>query len=410
MGVRRAVDMALGAADHPRYPIPIRTDGPLIHNRHVLEVLQTRGIEQLNREDDEPVGTVVLRAHGLSLREQEALAQRGAVVLDATCPHVRRVQETVRKYGSRGYMCVVVGDRGHAEVEGVLSFTGRSGHVVSGPEEVAALPDADRVVVVAQTTQDADLFRCTVEKVRARYPGCLVFDTICRSTGQRQEEVRRLAREVDAMIVVGSPNSANTRRLVEISAATGTPTFHVDDDRQLRVDEILGYERVGLTAGASTPSWMISKVVGRLQDGHARRAWPVRYVARLFVRGLINTNVWAAGSAAALTFANLQLLKATGSRAALSVAVAFFFVLSQHLLNQYGRRASLFLSEPDKADFFMANERSLLCLGVASAGLSLFLAAFLPGWYLLAFVAIGLLSGLLYRYRLPRRFGARLGF
>jgi (E)-4-hydroxy-3-methyl-but-2-enyl pyrophosphate reductase len=409
MGVRRAVKMVLDAADAPDRPMPIRTWGPLIHNQQVLRVLESRGIRSTAHVDGPGSGTAVIRAHGLSREEQERLRARSEALLDATCPHVRRVQQIVAQYAGQGYMCVVVGDAGHAEVDGVLSYAAGRGRVVSGPEEVAGLPAAEKVAVVAQTTQDEEVFRRTVDRVRERFGECLAFDTICRSTERRQTEVRELAGKVDAMIVVGGLDSANTRRLAEVSAAAGTPTFHVESERALDLDRILSYEKVGLTAGASTPNWMIRKVVRRLEDEHRRRTRPASYAARLVLRGLVNANLYAAGGAAALTFACSRLLERPPDSVAPCMAVSFFFVLSQHLLNQYGRRELLYLGDPDRADFFLANERALLMLGVCSWALAVFLAFFL-GWWAFGVVVLGSVAGLMYRFSLPRKLSRWVGF
>jgi 4-hydroxy-3-methylbut-2-enyl diphosphate reductase len=408
MGVRRAVGMVLKAADAPDCPEPIRTFGPLIHNRQVLQVLESRGIRALG-EEERASGTVVVRAHGLPRETQAALSRQARRLVDATCPHVRRVQQLAEEYTRQGYTCIIVGDAGHAEVEGVRSFAGALGHVVSGPDEVDALPPADKVVVVAQTTQDEDTFRRTVQRVRQRYGECVAFETVCRSTGQRQAEVRELAPRVDAMVVVGGLDSANTRRLAEISAATGTPTFHVETERDLDLDRLVQCERVGLTAGASTPSWMICRVMRRLEYAGRRRASRGSYLLWTVVSGLVKANVYAAGGAAALTYACAHLFPALPGRLALCMAVAFLFVLGQQLLNQYGRREVLYLSEPDRADFFMANERALLALGAVSFMSALVLAAPL-GWPAFGLVALGSVGGLMYRVKLPRGMNLGLGF
>ncbi len=409
MGVQRAVRMVLDAADDPRHPAPIRTHGPLIHNRQVLQVLERRGVAAMQDADPEGKGTVVVRAHGLPREEQQRLRRDWPDLLDATCPHVRRVQKIVEEYAGRGYMCIVVGDRGHAEVEGVLSYADGAGHVVSGPDEVDALPDAENVVVVAQTTQDEDLFRKTVERAEARYGTCLAFETICRSTGQRQAEVRELAREVEAMIVVGGRNSANTRRLAEISKACGTPTYHVETEAELDVDDLLRYHKVGLTAGASTPNWMIKRVVRRLEDEHRRRSNLAAFLVRTLLRRLVDADVYAAGAAAVLVFVGMRLLPLGPVPEGLCMALAFCFVLSQHLLNQYVRRLTLYLSEPSRADFFLTHQGKLLALAVGSAVAALGLA-FAVGPGALVLTLVGTLAGLMYQVRLPRTLGARVGF
>jgi len=132
MGVRRALRMVLNAADEPSRPVPIKTIGPLIHNRQVLQVLEKRGVVAAGGDESEQIGTAVIRAHGLSEQEQDELRHRCREVLDATCPHVRRVQQILQQHAAEGYTCVVVGDAGHAEVKALLSFTDGAGHVISG--------------------------------------------------------------------------------------------------------------------------------------------------------------------------------------------------------------------------------------------------------------------------------------
>ncbi len=407
MGVQRAVQMVLDAAQDPATVLPIRTPGPLIHNRHVIELLERRGVLAVDDPAGEGVGTAVVRAHGLSRQEGDRLARAAGRLLDATCPHVRRAQELAQQYGAQGCLCVVVGDRGHAEVEGVLSYAGGAGRVVSGPDDVDSLPPAERVAVIAQTTQDEEVFRRTVRRIRERYGECLVFETICRSTAMRQAEVRDLAPKVDAMVIVGDRSSANSRRLAEISAGTGTPTYYVETEEELDVDRLLQCGRVGLTAGASTPNWMIRRVILRLEDEYRRRSRPGLHAMRQVLRGFVYANACAAGAAAALTFASSHLLPSAPAALPLCMSVSFSFVLSQHLLNQYVRRESLYLSEPSRSDYFLAAERVLLWLGIGGSILSLALSGLLGAWAF-ALVALGSALGLLYRLRWPRPLAERL--
>jgi 4-hydroxy-3-methylbut-2-enyl diphosphate reductase len=301
----------------------------------------------------------------------------------------------------------VVGDQGHAEVEGVLSHTRGRGIVVSRPDDVDALPELPKVVVVAQTTQDEDLFARVTERLRQRYPGCLVFDTICRSTQKRQAEAKRMAQQVDVMIVVGGFNSANTRRLAQICSDAGTPTFHVETDWQLDVDRLLQYRRVGVTAGASTPHWMIRRVIRRLRSEYDRRRRSPSYLLRLILAGPIRANVFIGGGAAALTFANWRLMQLEAGPLGLAAALAFFFIMSQHLLSQYAIRNVMYLSDPDKGEFFRANAGAIWLLGVACCALAAFLA-FLLGWLPFVLVLAGTAAGLLYRFEFGRRIGASL--
>jgi len=407
MGVRRALKLTLDAANDAASPRPIVTVGPLIHNRQVLEVLEDKGVAALEGDAAKGMGTAIIRAHGATPKDYERIARCSERVIDATCPHVRKVQKIAERYCAEDYSCVVVGDHGHAEVEGVLSHTGGRGIVVSRPEDVDSLPAMDKVVVVAQTTQDEEVFARATERLRHRYPGCLVFDTICRSTQERQAEAKRMAQQVEVMVVVGGLNSANTRRLAQICSDAGTPTFHVEADWQLDVDRLLHYRRVGVTAGASTPHWMIRRVIRKLRSEYDRRRRSPSYILRLILAGPIRANVFLGGGAAALTFANWHLMPLKAGPLGLAMSLAFFFIMAQHLLSQYAKRSVMYLSDPDKGEFFRANAGVIWLLGVSCCALAAFLA-FLLGWIPFVLVLAGTAAGLLYRFEFGRRIGPSL--
>ncbi len=398
MGVRRALKLTLDAANDPASPRPIATVGPLIHNRQVLEVLDAKGIATAAGQTRERTGTAIVRAHGVPPQQYELLRQRCERVVDATCPHVRNVQKIAERYGKDGYWCIVVGDRGHAEVEGVLSYAHGRGVVVSSPEEVEGLPEMAKVIVVAQTTQDKETFGRAVERIRRKYPGCRVFDTVCHSTQMRQAEAKRLAQQVEAMVVVGGFNSANTCRLAKICAGTGTPTFHVESERQMDLELLLRCRRIGVTAGASTPRWMIRRVLRRIRSEHDRRRRSLRHLMHLILAGPIRTNVFIGGAAAAMTFAGHRLIPISNGLLGHSMALAFFFILAQHLFNQYSKREAMYLNDPDRGEFFRTNASTLLALGAAACGLALFLALLL-GLLPFAVMLAGTLAGLLYRFQ-----------
>jgi len=407
MGVRRALNLTLDAANDPSNARPITTIGPLIHNRQVLEVLDAKGIATMSDHLDGRVGTAIIRAHGITPRQRERLGEGCQKVIDATCPHVRKVQRIAQQHCEDGYWCVVVGDPGHAEVEGVLSYAGGRGLVVSSAQEVARLPEMDKVIVVAQTTQSEETFSQVAEAIRRRYPQCRVFNTVCRSTQRRQAEARRLAREVEAMVVVGGFNSANTRRLAETCARTGTPTFHVETEQQLDAERLLQYRRIGVTAGASTPHWMIRRVLRRIRSEHGRRGRSMRRLMRFVLSGPIRTNVFLGGGAAAMTFACWRLIGASGGLLGHCMALAFFFIMAQHLLNQYSKRKAMYLNDPDRGEFFEANAHVLLALSAAGCALALFLALLL-GRVPFMLMLVGTAAGLLYRFAPSKGTAGRL--
>jgi len=259
MGVRRAVDMALQAADEQGGNV--YTHGPLIHNPQALEELRTRGVVALGSNDPIPPGTVVVRAHGVPPEEMGQIRRAALRVVDATCPKVATIQERIAEYSARGYAVVIAGDADHPEVVGLLGHAQGPAFVVSAPEDLGRLPEMERVLLVAQSTQDEEVFVAIRERLLARFPKAEALSTICQSTHRRQSEVRTMAGQVDALVVIGGKNSANTRRLAEISQALGTPAYHVETAAELPLEELRKLSKVGITAGASTPVWIIEQVV-----------------------------------------------------------------------------------------------------------------------------------------------------
>ena len=266
-GVQRAFNKVLDIARQRPDDRPVYTYGPLIHNPQAVTMLEQQGIAVLDEIPSALSGTVVIRTHGVPPVERERLKTSGAKLCDATCPDVGIIQGTVRKYLRLGYSIVIIGHREHPEVNALLGFAEERGACVNSPEEVKALPsDLGKVCVVSQSTQQRGKFNDLVALLKERYPDCLVFDTICRSTDMRQEEVRKLADQVDAMVVVGGRNSSNTNRLAEISLAMGTPTFLIETDEEILPDDYSAMSVIGVTAGASTPRWVIERVVKRLEE------------------------------------------------------------------------------------------------------------------------------------------------
>jgi 4-hydroxy-3-methylbut-2-enyl diphosphate reductase len=265
-GVQRAFNKVLDIArNHPERR-PVFTYGPLIHNPQAVEMLSQQGIAAIDDIPEKLDGTVVIRTHGIPPAERRLLECSGAIVCDATCPDVGIIQGTVRKHLRAGYFIVIIGHREHPEVKALLGFAEKSGACVNSAQEVASLPDnLGNVCVVSQSTQQRENFNSLVDQLKKRYPQCLVFDTICRSTDMRQQEVRELAGQVDAMVVVGGRNSSNTNRLAEISRAMGTLTYLIETDAEIDPSEFSAFNAIGVTAGASTPRWVIERVVARLE-------------------------------------------------------------------------------------------------------------------------------------------------
>lgn len=261
-GVKRALDMALEAA---RTDGPVHTLGPLIHNPRVVEDLAARGIEVADSLDDIAEGTVILRSHGTDPQIVEEAKRRGLEIIDATCPYVAKVQRTARSLGEQGYGVVIIGEPGHAEVEGIRAWAGNDVVAVADvpeklPEELPA-----RVGVVIQTTQSAERVNAVLCALEGRVEELKVEDTVCFATQERQTAALDLAARVDVMLVIGGRNSGNTRRLYEICKSRCAQTHHIESVEEIDPAWFDGLVTVGISAGASTPQAHIDAVRAYLE-------------------------------------------------------------------------------------------------------------------------------------------------
>jgi (E)-4-hydroxy-3-methyl-but-2-enyl pyrophosphate reductase len=263
-GVQRALELVARAAD--ARPRPVHTLGPLIHNPQEMARLEERGVRRADSLDQVDAGAVVLSAHGVDPEVEAAALARGLEVIDATCPFVRRAHGHIRSLAEEGYAVVILGDPGHREVAGLAARAGGKAEIVTGAEQARALPPREKYGLVIQTTQRVEALREVAAELAPRCRELRVFNTICEATMGRQESARELAGRVDTMVVVGGRNSANTARLREICEASGTPTHHVETAEELVPEWLEGVARVGVTAGASTPQWIIDQVVARLRE------------------------------------------------------------------------------------------------------------------------------------------------
>lgn len=257
-GVRRAFTLATEAAESSE---SVKTLGPLIHNPLAVEQLREQGIDVTDAIEDIDSGTVVVRSHGVAPSVIEAAKERGLTVVDATCPHVTAVQEAAGLLASEGYAVFIVGEEDHPEVEGILGWAGEGARVVESAADLPERIGSRKVGVVVQTTQSADRLAEVVTDLLLRAGELRVFNTICAATTLRQQAAADLAADVDAVIVVGGHMSGNTTRLAEISRRTCDRVHHIESAAELDRAWFDGVERVGITAGASTPEEHIESVV-----------------------------------------------------------------------------------------------------------------------------------------------------
>lgn len=392
MGVRRAVEMVL---DTPgKHAEPIRTYGPLIHNPQVLDVLESKDVSILEELPDEGEGTILIRAHGVPPDTKNGLEDCGFNVLDATCPRVIRVQTIIRKHAKKDYASIIIGDKDHPEVIGLLGYAGDKGYVAASIEELDALPAFENAIIVAQTTQNTEFFDQVKNWAAAMHPHYKIYETICGSTKLRQAEVKRLAESVDVTIVVGGRTSGNTRRLYEIARKTGKPAYHIETEKDLKTVDIkvLSAARViGLTAGASTPNWIIKKVYKALESLLIKRQQGWRRLLFDGQRAFLLTNIYVSLGAGCLSFACSKLQGIT--KYFPYILIAILFVQSMHILNHLIGRKSDQYNDPERARFYLKYRVMLSLLAVIAGGAGLVIAftlGALPFVILLAMSLLGL--------------------
>lgn len=275
-GVKRAIDITSMIAEKKQEGV--YTFGPIIHNPQVIENLKKKGIaptEDINKGD---VKALIIRTHGIPLNLMEEASKTGYEIIDATCPFVKKAQHYAKLLKEEGYQVVILGDREHPEVKGLVSYAGEDVIVVdcksfsakddnalfSNHKELSKLKN--KVGIVVQTTQPVECLKKIFANVIERSKEIKVYNTICSSTALRLRETEDMARKVDMMIVVGGKNSANTTQLAKLCASMPVKAYHIETADEIREEWFEGIEKTGITAGASTPDWIIKEVEKRIRD------------------------------------------------------------------------------------------------------------------------------------------------
>lgn len=262
-GVKRALEMAHKAIAEPG---PVHTLGPLIHNPRVVDDLANSGISVANTLEEAKSGTLVLRSHGTDPKVIKAACDRGFNVIDATCPYVSKVQREARQLADDGYAVVIIGEPGHAEVEGIRAWAGEAVVAVADTPDLLPATLPAKVGVVIQTTQSQNRVDLIIAVLKDRVEELRVEETVCFATQERQTAANDVSSRSDVMIVIGGRNSGNTRRLYEICKAQCDSTYHIECSDELQAVWFIDANRVGITAGASTPQEHIDDVVSWLKS------------------------------------------------------------------------------------------------------------------------------------------------
>ncbi len=263
-GVRRALEMVKEHLSEPGKTV--YSLGPIIHNPKVVEEFRGKGLIPVDTLDAVNEGVLVIRSHGVEKELLEEARRKGLVVIDATCPFVKNAQRLARKLSKESYQVIIVGEESHPEVKGILSYSGADTIVVGDSRALVGKSIGPKVGVLAQTTQSQDNFVRVIEAILANTHECRVYNTICNATLSRQNAAAELAGTMEVMIVVGGKNSANTLRLAELCRSAGATTHHIESEDELVPDMIHGAERIGITAGASTPRAHVERVKKKIEQ------------------------------------------------------------------------------------------------------------------------------------------------
>jgi (E)-4-hydroxy-3-methyl-but-2-enyl pyrophosphate reductase len=392
MGVKRAMNIALATVKEKREEI--YTLGPLIHNPQTVEMLKKKNVKVVEDISELRSGTVIIRAHGIGPEEREKIEKSPLECRDATCPLVLRIRNIIQKQVEDGYTIVIVGDEGHAEVSALLGYSRGKGIVVERLEDAKNVPPG-KLCVVAQSTQERGMFVEVVKELRKKDGKLKVFDTICDATTWRQEEVKALAKKVDVMVVVGGRNSANTRRLAEISRGMGVRTLLIETPSELKEGDLAGSEDIGVTAGASTPNWLIEKVIDQIEHVSGGGGSSVARLLSRIVEFVVKGDVYVAVGAAALCFACAVMRDLYP--AWLSIAVSGLYIFAIHVLNHYTDREYAQYKESYKLNVLEKHKKGLVTAGLTAACGAIVLSAFIgPAAFGLIVLATGM--GLIYNF------------
>jgi 4-hydroxy-3-methylbut-2-enyl diphosphate reductase len=262
-GVKRAVNMAVRAIKKGKGKAYCL--GELIHNKREINRLKTLGMEFVdNMEELKEGSTVIIRSHGIAPQVLENLKKKGLDIVDATCPFVKEVQDKAVKLEKEGYPALILGNSNHPEVEGIAGHV-KAPIIVNSLEELKKLPQFLKLGVVCQTTLNLDFFRKAISLLALKAKELKVYNTICKATAIRQKEAKELASQVDVMLIIGGKNSSNTTKLYQISKSVNERSYHIESKEEIDLSWFEGAEIVGVTAGASTPQWVIDEVVSYLR-------------------------------------------------------------------------------------------------------------------------------------------------
>lgn len=275
-GVRRAYEIITAAVADPKVKKPIYVLGSLVHNTDVVKSLEKMGVKKIKVDRNlfkdlwaikKSIGTLAITAHGMGPSIYEFCKKENIDLIDTTCPRVIKVQRLAHNFSDKLSKLIIVGDKRHKETKGISEWSGNTAKIVEkiGDFRKIKLNDAKKITVLFQTTQDLDFVEIINSFMGNFCPNAKILNTICLATYHRQNEVKKIARKNEAVMVIGSPESANSRRLWEIAKKINPHSYFIENFRQIKKEWLKNIDRIGITAGASTPSWVIDDVIQHLK-------------------------------------------------------------------------------------------------------------------------------------------------
>jgi len=371
MGVRNAILRIINEINTVDEDIFV--DGPLIHNPQTIEALKKRGLKTLDNLENIDNRQIVVRTHGIPIERNREIKQRSSRLINLTCPRVAKVQAIIKKYSRNGHFTIILGDDDHAEVAGLKSYASSGVFVVSKKSDIKNLPAADKYILVSQTTLDRNLFDEIVKGLKASIKNITVIDTICDSTRLRQADVREgISKGIDTLVVVGGKNSANTSRLAEIGRESKIKSFHIETREELREDDFADSKNVLVTAGASTPGWIINNVLEELYNIKFKKSNFLFKTLKNTLEFIVRTNILSSIFA---FFFTLFAQKYAGIEVDHHLAlISFFYIFSMYSVNNFFDIDFLKASNSYKYYIYEKFGKLLMALSIVSMVVSIFIS------------------------------------
>lgn len=264
-GVKRAIDMSTKTRNKG---IDFSTFGELIHNKQVVKSLEEMGINAVDALEDAKGSTVLIRSHGVAKHIYDEAKAKGIKTIDGTCPYVKKIQNLAARHSAEGYEVIIVGDKEHPEVIGVSGWSTSPVHVVYSVEEAEALPLIEKAIIVSQATLTMKKWVSVLEVVETKVSDLIAENTICEATRERQSSAEELSQQVDMMIVIGGKHSSNTIKLLEVCKRHCKNSYHIETKDEIQSLNFSNCDKIGITAGASTPDYIINEVIHALKNMH----------------------------------------------------------------------------------------------------------------------------------------------